>query len=94
MTRLVQAYLGRHSETAWSLSGQHTGRTDLGLTGQGDDQARALALRLRRVAFTQVLVSPRLPARETCELAGLGAMSRGEPDLVEWDEMAPPGGDG
>lgn len=94
MTPLVQAYLVRHGETAWSLSGQHTGRTDLRLTEQGEDQARALAPRLRRVAFTQVLVSPRLRARETCELAGLGAMSRVEPDLVEWDETAPPGGDG
>ena len=75
----------RHRETAWSLSGQHTGMTDLGLTAHGEDESRALALRLRTLAFKQVLVSPRLRARQTCELAGFGAASKIEPDLSEWD---------
>ena len=76
--------LVRHGETAWSLTGQHTGLTDLGLTAHGEVESRALALRLRGLAFTQVLVSPRLRARQTCELAGLGAASAIEPDLSEW----------
>lgn len=75
----------RHGETAWSLSGQHTGLTDLGLTAHGEDESRALAPRLRTLAFTRVLVSPRLRARQTCELAGSGAASKIEPDLSEWD---------
>jgi probable phosphoglycerate mutase len=75
----------RHGETAWSLTGQHTGVTDLGLTARGKDEARALVPRLRAMAFTQVLVSPRLRARQTCELAGIAAASAIEPDLAEWD---------
>ena len=85
MTNPLQLYLVRHGETAWSLTGQHTGRTDLGLTAHGEDQARALAPRLREIEFDRVLVSPRLRARQTCELAGLGARSLIEPDLAEWD---------
>lgn len=77
--------LVRHGETAWSLSGQHTGVTDIGLTAQGEAESRALAPRLRGLAFTQVLVSPRLRARQTCELAGLAVASSVEPDLAEWD---------
>lgn len=76
--------LVRHGETAWSLTGQHTGLTDLGLTAHGEVESRALAPRLRGLAFTQVLVSPRLRARQTCELAGLGTASAIEPDLSEW----------
>ena len=87
MTAPLQLYLVRHGETAWSLTGQQTGRTDLGLTADGEDQARARALapRLREIEFDRVLVSPRLRARQTRELAGLGARSLIEPDLAEWD---------
>ena len=85
MTAPLQLYLVRHGETAWSLTGQHTGRTDLGLTAHGEDQARAHAPRLREIEFDRVLKSPRLRARQTCELAGLGARSLVEPDLAEWD---------
>ena len=85
MTAPLQLYLVRHGETAWSLTGQHTGRTDLGLTAHGEDQARALAPRLREIEFDRVLMSPSLRARQTCELASLGARSLIEPDLAEWD---------
>jgi probable phosphoglycerate mutase len=77
--------LVRHGETAWALTGQHTGVTDLALTAHGEAESRALAPRLQTLNFTQVLVSPRLRARQTCELAGSGAASVIEPDLAEWD---------
>lgn len=85
MSTLLQLYLLRHGETAWTITGQHTGRTDLGLTAHGEAQARELAPRLRDIAFSGVLVSPARRARQTCELAGLEASSRIEPDLAEWD---------
>lgn len=69
----LRLYLVRHGETAWSLSGRHTGRTDIALTAHGDHQARELAQRLRDIQFAHVLTSPRLRARRTCELAGLAA---------------------
>ncbi len=78
-------YLVRHGETEWSLSGQHTGRTDLPLTPHGEEQARAVAHQLRDITFARVLTSPRLRARQTCELAGLGAAAEIQPDLSEWD---------
>jgi probable phosphoglycerate mutase len=81
----TRLYLIRHGETAWSLSGQHTGRTDLRLTTHGEDQVRELAPRLEEIAFAHVLTSPLLRARQTCELAGLAGCAKIEPDLVEWD---------
>jgi probable phosphoglycerate mutase len=81
----MKVCLIRHGETAWSKSGQHTGLTDLGLTAHGETESRALASRLRGLAFTQILVSPRLRARQTCDLAGLGTASAIEPGLAEWD---------
>lgn len=81
----LQLYFIRHGETAWSLSGRHTGRTDLPLTAHGQDMARGLARTLQGLVFTQVLTSPRLRARSTCEGAGLGAQAQIEPDLAEWD---------
>ncbi len=85
MTALLEIYLVRHGETAWSLSGQHTGITDLRLTAHGEAQARALAPRLARTAFTHVLVSPRLRARQTCALALGDTACVTEPALAEWD---------
>ena len=83
--KLPVLHLIRHGETAWSLSGQHTGRTDLPLLPSGVEQARLLAPRLRHITFSQILTSPRLRARETCALAGLGESPEITPDLAEWD---------
>jgi broad specificity phosphatase PhoE len=82
---LSVVYLARHGETAWSLSGQHTGRTDLPLTERGESNARALGERLRGLAFAKVLTSPLQRAVRTCDLAGFGAVAKIDPDLVEWD---------
>ena len=78
-------HLIRHCETEWSLSGQHTGRTDIPLTPRGEDAARQLGQRLRDIAFARVVTSPLLRARRTCELAGLGPVAEIKPDLAEWD---------
>lgn len=83
--RLPVTYLARHGETAWSLTGQHTGLTDLPLTEHGERTARRLAERLRGLTFAKVFVSPLQRARRTCELAGFGAVAEIDPDLVEWD---------
>src|SRR6516162_3909718 len=78
-------YIARHGETAWSLTGQHTGLTDLPLTEHGERTARRLQERLEGLSFAKVLVSPLQRARRTCELAGYGAVAEIDPDLVEWD---------
>ena len=78
-------YLARHGETAWSLTGQHTGLTDLPLTECGERNARQLGERLRGLMFAKVYTSPLQRAARTCELAGFGAVAAVDPDLVEWD---------
>jgi probable phosphoglycerate mutase len=78
-------WLIRHGETAWSLSGAHTGSTDLPLTPQGEEKARALGSKLAGHRFSLVLTSPMQRARRTCELAGLGSQAQIEPNLREWD---------
>jgi broad specificity phosphatase PhoE len=78
-------YLARHGETAWTLSGQHTGLTDLPLTKRGERNARRLEERLRGVTFAQVWTSPLQRATRTCELAGFGAVAEIDRDLVEWN---------
>jgi probable phosphoglycerate mutase len=82
---LLSLYLVRHGQTAWSLSGQHTGRTDIPLTPRGEDEARELVPWLSHVGFSRVFTSPRQRARRTCALAGLGPQAEIEPDLAEWD---------
>ena len=82
---LPVVYLARHGETAWSLSGQHTGRTDLPLTERGEANARALGTRLSGLSFAKVFTSPLQRAVRTCELAGFGEKAEADPDLVEWD---------
>ncbi len=82
---LPRIYLIRHGETEWSLSGRHTGHTDIPLTAQGEASARELGPRLAPLTFARVLTSPRRRARQTCELAGMGSAAETEPDLAEWD---------
>jgi broad specificity phosphatase PhoE len=82
---LPHIYLARHGETAWSVSGQHTGRTDLPLTAQGEQNARCLGERLAGLQPARVFTSPLERARRTCELAGFGSVANIDPDLVEWD---------
>ena len=81
----MEVYCIRHGETEWSLSGQHTGRTDLPLTDNGRRLAAGLRPRLAKHPFSLVLSSPLHRARETCTLAGLGHAAKIEADLVEWD---------
>ncbi|MBI3236877.1 MAG: histidine phosphatase family protein [Chlamydiales bacterium] len=80
-----KVFLIRHGETAWSLSGQHTGRTDIPLTEEGLRQASCLAKRLKGHTFEKVFTSPLKRAYATCEKAGLAKGSQIDPDLVEWD---------
>ena len=82
---LPVAYLARHGDTAWTVSGQHTGLTDLPLTPNGEQNARRLGERLKGLAFAKVFTSPLQRAARTCELAGFGAIAQVDPDLVEWD---------
>ena len=81
----LSLYLVRHGQTEWSLSGRHTGSTDIPLTPRGEDEARALTPWLKPVRFGRVMTSPSQRARRTCELVGLGAEAEIEPDLAEWD---------
>src|ERR1044071_4338456 len=78
-------YLARHGETAWSVTGQHTGLTDPPLTAKGERNARRLGERLQGLSFAKVFTSPLTRACRTCELAGYGAVSEIDPDLVEWN---------
>jgi len=78
-------YLARHGETAWSLTGQHTGLTDLPLTERGERNAQRLGERLKGLTFGKVFTSPLRRASRTCELAGFGAVAEVDRDLVEWD---------
>ncbi len=78
-------YLARHGETAWSLTGQHTGLTDLPLTERGERNARRLGERLKGMTFAKVFTSPLQRASRTCELAGYGGVAEVDHDLVEWN---------
>jgi broad specificity phosphatase PhoE len=82
---LPVVYLARHAETAWSLTGQHTGLTDLPLTERGERHARQFGERLKSLSLAKVFTSPLQRASRTCELAGFKAVAEVDPDLVEWD---------
>jgi len=82
---LPVVYLARHGETAWTISHQHTGRSDLPLTPHGEAEATRLGQRLQGLTFAAVLTSPLRRAVRTCELAGLGSAAEIEADLVEWN---------
>jgi broad specificity phosphatase PhoE len=81
----LHLYLVRHGETTWSLTHQHTGRTDIPLTEHGEDEARELGKRLRFTKFTHIFSSSRRRAERTCALVITGQKPEIEPDLAEWD---------
>ena len=83
--RLPEVYIARHGNTAWTVSGQHTGLTDLPLTPDGERNARRLGERLKGTTFAKVFTSPLQRATRTCELSGFGAGAVIDPDLVEWN---------
>jgi probable phosphoglycerate mutase len=85
LSELPIVYLARHGETAWTVTGQHTGLTDLPLTERGERNALALGRRLAGLQFTRVFTSPLQRAARTCDLAGFGAQAETDPDLVEWN---------
>jgi broad specificity phosphatase PhoE len=78
-------YIARHGDTAWTVSGQHTGLTDLPLTPDGEQHARGLKDRLKDIPFARVFTSPLQRARTTCALAGFGSVAEVEKGLLEWD---------
>jgi probable phosphoglycerate mutase len=78
-------WLARHGQTEWSLAGKHTGRSDIPLTPEGEQEARKLGARLQKASYALVLMSPLQRARNTCELAGFGSKAEQAPDLMEWD---------
>jgi probable phosphoglycerate mutase len=84
-TQLPTVWITRHGETAWSLSGQHTGLSDLPLTERGERNAVKVGDRLKGQAFVRAFTSPLQRARRTCELAGFGGVAEIDPDLVEWN---------
>jgi probable phosphoglycerate mutase len=83
--KLPVIYIARHGETAWTITGQHTGLTDLPLTPKGECNARGLAERLKGLSFDKVYTSPLQRARQTCALAGFGSVAEVENGLVEWN---------
>ena len=85
MSKFPEIYLARHGETQWSLTGQHTGMTDIPLTEHGERNSRSLGKLLEGVSFAKVWTSPLQRARQTCELAGLGDVAALDEDLVEWN---------
>src|SRR5258708_32672893 len=82
---LPVVYLARHGKTAWTISGQHTGVTDLPLTARGEAEAVRLGQRLEGLTFAAVLTSPLQRTVRTCELAGFASAAEVEPDLFEWN---------
>jgi broad specificity phosphatase PhoE len=85
VTEPLRIYLMRHGQTAWSVTGQHTGRTDIALTENGEAEAALLAPALGAISWQHVFSSPLQRARKTCELAGLGRQMQVLEDLAEWD---------
>src|ERR1700693_4411492 len=83
--QLPVIYIARHGETPWTITGQHTGLTDLPLTPQGEKNAQGVRDRLKGITFAKVLTSPLQRARRTCALAGFESVAEIENDLVEWD---------
>jgi probable phosphoglycerate mutase len=84
-TELPQVFLARHGETAWTITRQHTGTSDIPLTARGEQNAQSLRARLSGYTFDTVLTSPLKRAHNTANLAGFAAQVQVEPDLIEWD---------
>lgn len=84
-SEIPQAYVARHGETEWSLTGQHTGMSDIPLTPNGAEQARALGQRIAAIRFDKAWTSPLIRAQKTAEIALSGMTAEVDPDLVEWD---------
>lgn len=82
---LPKLYVVRHGETAWTITGQHTGLSDIPLTQQGEEHAKALTGRLQGLKFAAVFTSPLQRAAKTCALAGFGDIAQRDADLVEWN---------
>ncbi len=82
---LPKVYLTRHGETQWSITGKHTGVTDLPLTARGERNARQLGERLKGLRFAAAFTSPLQRARRTCELAGFGDQAMVDADMLEWN---------
>lgn len=85
MAELPRLFLVRHGDTAWTDTGQHTGRTDLALNKRGEERAIQLGDILRPISFAHVYTSPLQRASRTCELVGFGKIAAVDADLVEWD---------
>jgi probable phosphoglycerate mutase len=86
MNQVLQSvYLARHGQTAWTVSGRHTGLTDIHLDERGEQDAKHLRERLIGLAFAKVYTSPLKRAMRTCELAGFGSVAEIDHDLVEWN---------
>ena len=82
---LPRIYLARHGQTEWSLTGRHTGRTDVPLTAIGEAEAASVGQRLRDTKFDHVISSPRIRATRTCALAGVSDAPQVDDDFREWD---------
>jgi broad specificity phosphatase PhoE len=81
----MSVFVIRHGETAWSLSGQHTGTTDIPLTENGRRLAMRLAPVLARETCVQAFTNPLQRACDTCAFAGFSDKATIDPDLMEWD---------
>jgi broad specificity phosphatase PhoE len=84
-TELPRLFLARHGDTPWTVSGQHTGRTNIALNFQGEQNARQLGERLRQNTYIRVFTSPLQRAAKTCQIAGYGERAEIDSDLLEWD---------
>lgn len=84
-TELPRLFLARHGDTPWTVSGQHTGRTDLALNHQGEQNARQLGERLQQNTYVRVFTSPLQRASKTCKLAGYGDRAEIDSNLLEWN---------
>src|SRR5580704_14998725 len=85
MTGKQHIYLVRHGETEWTITRQHTGKTDIPLTEKGEADALKIGRYLEEISFAEILTSPRQRAQRTCELAGFSSQAKVENDLAEWD---------